>query len=111
MGTGGCGESAIRLRPALIFEPKHQKLCLKSLKKYLQKWNRNTDFWAKTRIIQTYKTDVEKPTYLIRLHTHIHITYIIAFKITGSLLDTFLCLHWACNITFSHVSYLMIKMK
>ena len=33
--TGGCGESAIRLRPALIFEPKHAEIMLEKFEEVL----------------------------------------------------------------------------
>ena len=36
---GGCGEAAIRLRPALIFEPSHAELFLDKFDEVLSKMN------------------------------------------------------------------------
>lgn len=33
---GGCGEKAIRLRPALIFEPKHAEIMLEKFEQVLK---------------------------------------------------------------------------
>lgn len=35
VNCGGCGEAAIRLRPALIFQPKHAHIFLDKLEKVL----------------------------------------------------------------------------
>jgi len=36
VNCGGCGENAIRLRPALIFQPKHANIFLEKLEKVLK---------------------------------------------------------------------------
>jgi 4-aminobutyrate aminotransferase/(S)-3-amino-2-methylpropionate transaminase len=37
VNCGGCGERSIRLRPALVFQPKHANLFLEKLEKVLKK--------------------------------------------------------------------------
>ena len=34
--AGGCGEAAIRLRPALVFQPRHADIVLQKLEDVLQ---------------------------------------------------------------------------
>ena len=36
VNCGGCGDNAIRLRPALIFQPKHANIFLEKLEKVLK---------------------------------------------------------------------------
>ena len=35
VNCGGCGDNAIRLRPALVFQPKHANIFLEKLEKVL----------------------------------------------------------------------------
>ena len=36
VNCGGCGDTAIRLRPALVFQPKHANIFIEKLEKVLK---------------------------------------------------------------------------